>query len=48
MKNVMKFMDEHTGVAICGILVAASTATVVMYKRSLIKLCGDEIQEDEV
>ena len=48
MKNVMKFMDEHTGVAICGILVAASTATVVMYKRFLNKLCGDEIQEDEV
>lgn len=48
MKNVMKFMDEHTGVAVCGILVAASTATVVMYKRLLDKLYGNEFQEDEV
>jgi hypothetical protein len=48
MKNIMKFMDEHTGVAVCGILVAASTATVVMYKRFLDKLYGNEFQEDEV
>lgn len=48
MKNVIKFMDEHTGVAVCGILVAASTATVVMYKKFLDKLCGNEFQEDEV
>ena len=43
MKNVMKFMDNHTGVVICGVLVVTSTATVVMYKRFLNKLCGDEI-----
>lgn len=48
MKNVMKFMDEHTGVAVCGILVAANTAIVVMYKRFLDKLYGNEFQEDEV
>lgn len=38
MKNIMKFMDEHTGVAVCGILVATSTATILMYKRFLGKL----------
>lgn len=48
MKNIMKFVDEHTGVAVCGILVAASTATVVMYKRFLDKLYGEEFKEDEV
>ena len=41
MKNIMKFVDEHTGVAVCGILVAAYTATVVMYKRFLNKLYRD-------
>lgn len=48
MKNVIKFVDEHTGVAVCGILVAASTVTVVMYKKFLNKLYGNEFQEDEV
>ena len=48
MKNIMQFMDEHTGVVVCGILVAASTATVVMYKKFLCKLYGNEFQEDEV
>ena len=48
MKNIMQFMDEHTGVAVCGILVAASTATVVMYKKFLVKLYGKDFQEDEV
>lgn len=48
MKNIMKFMDEHTGVAICGILVAASTATVVMYKKFLDKLWWNDSKEDEV
>lgn len=38
MKNVMQFMDEHTGVAFCGIFVVASTATVIMYKKFLDKL----------
>ena len=38
MKNIMQFMDEHTGVAFCGIMVAAYTATVVMYKKFLDKL----------
>ena len=48
MKNVMKFMDEHTGVAVCGIMMAGSLAVVVMYKRFLNKLYRDESQEDEV
>ena len=48
MKNIMQFMDEHTGVVVCGILVAASTATVVMYKKFLVKLYGKDFQEDEV
>ena len=48
MKNVIKFVDEHTGFTICGILVAASTATVVMYKKFLAKLYGNDFQEDEV
>lgn len=38
MKNIMQFMDEHTGVAVCGIMAAACTATVVMYKKFLGKL----------
>lgn len=48
MKNVIKFMDEHTGAAFCGIFVAASTATVVMYKKFLDKLYRNDFQEDEV
>ena len=48
MKNVIKFVDEHTGVTICGILVAASTVVTVMYKMFLVKLYGNEFQEDEV
>ena len=48
MKNIMQFMDEHTGVAICGIYVATCTVTVVMYKKFLDKLYGNEFQEDEV
>lgn len=48
MKNIMKFMDEHTGVAVCGILAAASTAVCIMYKRFLVKLFGKELKEDEV
>ena len=38
MKNIMQFMDDATGVAVCGIMEAASTATVVMYKKILDKL----------
>ena len=38
MKNIMQFMDEHTGVVVCGILVAAITATVVMHKKFMDKL----------
>ena len=48
MKNVMKFMDEHTGVATCGIMVAVGATAVIMYKRFLDKLYGHEFQEDEV
>lgn len=48
MKNVIKFVDEHTGVTICGIFVATCTATVVMYKKFLDKLYGNEFQKDEV
>lgn len=48
MKNVIKFVDEHTGVTVCGILVAACTVTAVMYKKFLDKLYGNEFKEDEV
>ena len=48
MKNIIKFVDEHTGVTVCGILVAAYTVLTVMYKRFLVKLYGNEFQEDEV
>ena len=48
MKNIMQFMDEHTGVAVCGILVAASTVVTVMYKKFLVKLYVKDFQEDEV
>ena len=48
MKNIMQFMDEHTGVAVCGIVVAACTVVTVMYKKFLVKLYGNEFQEDEV
>lgn len=48
MKNIMQFMDEHTGATICGILVAACTVIAFMYKKFLVKLYGNEIQEDEV
>lgn len=48
MKNVIKFVDEHTGVTICGILVATCTVTTVMYKKFLVKLYGKDFQEDEV
>lgn len=48
MKNVIKFMDEHTGVTVCGIFAATCTVTVVMYKKFLIKLYGKDFQKDEV
>lgn len=48
MKNVIKFVDEHTGVTICGILVTVCTVTTVMYKKFLDKLYGKDLQEDEV
>ena len=48
MKNVVKFVDEHTGVTVCGIVMAACTVTVVMYKKFLCKLYGNKFQEDEV
>ena len=48
MKNVIKFVDEHTGVTVCGILVAACTVVTVMYKKFLVKLYGNEFQEGEV
>lgn len=48
MKNIMKFMDEHAGVVVCGITVAFSTAICIMYKRFLVKLVGEELKEDEV
>lgn len=48
MKNVIKFVDEHTGVTMCGIFVATCTVTTVMYKKFLDKLYGNNFQEDEV
>lgn len=48
MKNVMKFMDNHQGTAICGILVTFCTVTAVMYKNFLDKLYGNDSEEDEV
>ena len=48
MKNVIKFVDEHAGVTVCGILAATCTVTVVMYKKFLDKLYGDDFLEDEV
>ena len=48
MKNVIKFVDEHTGFTMCGFFVATCTVTTVMYKKFLNKLYGNEFQEDEV
>ena len=48
MKNVIKFVDEHTGATICGTLVAFYMVTTVMYKKFLDKLYGNKFQEDEV
>ena len=48
MKNVIKFVDEHAGVTVCGILAATCTVTVVMYKKFLDKLYGDDFLDDEV
>lgn len=48
MKNVMKFMDNHQGTAICGILVTFCTIIAVMYNKFLNELLENDSQEDEV
>ena len=48
MKNVIKFVDEHTGFTVCGVLVATCTVMTVMYKKFLVKLYVKDFQEDEV
>lgn len=48
MKNIIKFVDEHTGFTICGIFAATCTVMTVTYKKFLAKLYGKDFQEDEV